>query len=353
MVDVEKQPFLSIIVPVYNAQEYLKKCVNSIQIQSWNDLEILLIDDGSTDQSPTICDRLALEDERIRVFHTPNAGCVHARKVGVRNSRGKYIGFVDSDDWLNPEMYNKLCSKIIETNADLAICDIIRYENDSNICEWTQFFKSGVYDKEKLKKIVYPQMLYTGNYYEFGFLPCVWNKVVRKEIVEQCLYKIDDNITMGEDLCWTLFALWNANKMVYLKNEYLYYYRDTSGSMVKQGYINQLERIIALITFLDKEIKANDIDNILTTQFYYYTIAMVSNTIIELYSKYCIKFQLQKTVIKKIRQMQNISDVINKKNELILPELEKCSLELVANPTIISKVIFIVKIIKNKLRKCS
>ena len=134
-----KQPLLTIIVPVYNILEYLPRCVHSITAQTYRNLEILLVDDGSTDGTGELCDRLAGEDSRIRVLHKENGGSSSARNLAIEQARGEYLGFVDSDDYIEPDMYERLYQGI-ET-YQVTVAQIGRDEIDAegnllpNICE--------------------------------------------------------------------------------------------------------------------------------------------------------------------------------------------------------------------------
>ena len=117
---------ISIIVPVYNVEPYLRKCLDSILAQTYRDLEILVVDDGSTDGSGAICDEYTGQDERIKVFHTENRGLSCARNLGLDEAQGEWIGFVDSDDWIEPGMYQTLLQKAEETGAEIVECGIYR-----------------------------------------------------------------------------------------------------------------------------------------------------------------------------------------------------------------------------------
>lgn len=135
---MRENPLITVIVPVYNILEYLPRCVHSITAQTYQNLEILLIDDGSTDGTGKLCDRLGEEDERIRVFHKTNGGSSSARNLGLRYAAGAYVGFVDSDDYIEPDMYERLLQAIIDYNVEAA--QIARDEIDAqgrrlpNIC---------------------------------------------------------------------------------------------------------------------------------------------------------------------------------------------------------------------------
>ena len=115
---------ISVIVPVYNVEPYLRKCLDSIVYQTYKNLEILVVDDGSTDECGRICDEYEEKDERIRVFHTENRGLSCARNLGLDEARGEWIGFVDSDDWIEPDMYEVLLKEALETGADVVDCGV-------------------------------------------------------------------------------------------------------------------------------------------------------------------------------------------------------------------------------------
>lgn len=119
---VKTLPLISVIVPVYNVEAYIEKCLQSICGQTYHNLEIILVDDGSTDASGTVCDKYAVRDSRIKVVHQPNGGLSVARNTGLEQATGEYLAFVDSDDWIESDMYEFLYRLLIENNADIAIC---------------------------------------------------------------------------------------------------------------------------------------------------------------------------------------------------------------------------------------
>ena len=117
-------PKISVIVPVYNVEKYLRKCIESILNQTFREFELILVDDGSTDSSGKICDEYALKDSRIKVIHKENGGASSARNAGLDVAKGEYIGFVDSDDWIEMDMYGELYRLIKENNTDISVCGI-------------------------------------------------------------------------------------------------------------------------------------------------------------------------------------------------------------------------------------
>lgn len=126
-----KKTTISVIVPVYNVEEYLEACVDSILSQTYKQLEIILVDDGSTDNSGIICDKLMTSDERIKVIHKKNGGLASARNAGLDICTGDYIGFVDSDDWIEKDMYEKLLDQCMTTNSDITCCGRILWFGES------------------------------------------------------------------------------------------------------------------------------------------------------------------------------------------------------------------------------
>ena len=122
MSDLLNNELISIIVPVYNMEKYLARCVDSIIAQTYDKIEIILVDDGSTDNSSSMCDHYARKDERIKVVHKLNGGLSDARNAGFAVATGSYIGYVDSDDWIEPDMYEKMYYACVENDAELAVC---------------------------------------------------------------------------------------------------------------------------------------------------------------------------------------------------------------------------------------
>lgn len=151
-------PKVSVIVPVYNAEKYLQECVDSILRQTLTDLELILVDDGSTDSSPAICDRYAEQDARVQVIHKPNGRAASARNAGLRAASGEYVAFVDSDDWISPEMYEKM----LETGADVTLCDYVRFQGKTETPFTQPNVNAGFYDKAQMREKIYPHLVMDG-----------------------------------------------------------------------------------------------------------------------------------------------------------------------------------------------
>lgn len=243
-------PLLSIIVPVYNVEKYITQCLDSIILQDFEDYEVVIIDDGSTDHSGIICDFYAQKSSKVIVIHQKNRGLVGARKAGLAQANGQYLGFVDPDDYISSSMYKKMCNEAEKTNADIVICDYISvYEKTKmEICEQT--IRGGSYNKKELIDEMYPTMLFNGKYYQFGCKPAVWNKIYRKEIILECEKEVIDCFRIGEDVASVYHCLLKASRVSYLKGYCGYFYRQNPESMTHQKNETDIYNIIRLLDFL-------------------------------------------------------------------------------------------------------
>ena len=234
---------ISIIVPIYGVEKYIKKCVDSILSQTYNEIEVILVDDGSPDRCPSICDEYAKKDSRVRVIHKKNGGLVSARQAGLKVARGDYIGFVDGDDWIEPNMYQEVATIIERFCPDMVVTEFYS-EFDTHIEISNQIFEDEFYIKERLNAEIYPRMLFNGKFYQFGINPNCWSKVFKKELLKKHLTQVDTQIKMGEDAAFTYPCMLDAKYICYI-NKPLYHYR-IIGSSMSRGYDGNLENIIML-----------------------------------------------------------------------------------------------------------
>ncbi len=225
-------PEISIIVPIYNIKTYLAPCIESIMRQTFSELEIILVDDGSTDGSGEICESYKRADARITVIHKENEGLVSARKTGLQAAKGKYIAYVDGDDWIETDMYERMYKRMIEEKVDVVMCG--RYEDTGSVSRKVfHGIPEGRYHKQALIQKVYPWMIVNGVFFEWGIFPGVWDKLFRRECLEPFQFEVDNRIVMGEDAVCTYPCLLNADS-IYIMQECLYHYRQTTTSMVKR-----------------------------------------------------------------------------------------------------------------------
>lgn len=226
----KKNPLISIIVPVYKVEKYINRCIDSIINQTYKNLEIILVDDGSPDSCGKICDEYAKIDNRIKVIHKKNGGLSDARNKGIENSTGEYIGFVDSDDYIDINMYESLEKVLVETDTDIVCCKHVRFSKNIEI------------DKDKFDKrvTIFNQDEYMKKFFKIGTQECVyyaWNKLYKKSVIETDQYPIG---LTSEDVVGTYKALLNSEKIVEINYPYYYYFYNensiTGGNFSKKDF---------------------------------------------------------------------------------------------------------------------
>jgi len=219
------EALVSIIIPVYNTKEYLEVCVNSVRNQTYKNIEIILIDDGSENETAQLCDEISKSDSRIKVHHQKNGGLSAARNKGITLSTGKYIMFVDSDDYIHSQMVQKLYEWLVSHNADVAVCDYERVKEFATEVpeKLLSASEEKIYENEEIL-----DRIYSAEYVKY--IVC-WNKLYKRELITDIQFPIN---RIHEDEFFTPRVLQKAQKAVWL-NEKLYYYVIREGSLSKSG----------------------------------------------------------------------------------------------------------------------
>lgn len=263
---------ISVIVPVYKVEKYLRQCLSSLAAQTLADMEIILVDDGSPDGCPEICDEYAAKDARMKVVHKENGGLLSARKAGFAASSGDYIGFVDGDDWVEPDTFENMYKVVCEYSPDMVLSDFLCDYGD-RVEASSQCFEDGFYDRARLEKELFPRMLFDGRFYSFGINPNCWSKLVKRELIEKNLLSVDENIRMGEDAAFIYPCLLDSQSVACIKTP-TYHYRITGQSM-STAYDEKLKDIILLPYKRLKE-KNADSNFDISAQLDYYLLYMVN-----------------------------------------------------------------------------
>lgn len=201
-------PKISIIIPIYNVENYLEKCIQSVLNQTYKDFELLLIDDGSTDNSVKICDDYAQKDNRIRVIHKTNGGVSTARNEGIRNARGEYLGFIDSDDYIEPNMYETLINNIEEYGCDISICGFKVFDEDTDTVERVQ-------DSGRLELLNQEQLVSKETDMPWSIRLDTINKLFRKKTIEGLYFRED--LKCAEDTLFLHEAIRKMNSGVFIE----------------------------------------------------------------------------------------------------------------------------------------
>ena len=245
---------LSIIVPVYNGGGYLEKCINNILQQNYNKFEIIIINDGSKDNTYEICERIKQLDGRIKVIHSPNMGVSEARNIGIANSNGKYLAFIDCDDHIEKDMYRSMISKLEEEDLDLVMCSYIsEYDNYSskNIFPWDDKILNINHIKDELIPRLISKIDKNG-YEQDLIMGSIWRAVFKKEILDKNNILFNKEIKYSEDLVFLIQYLFKCKK-IFTTNECYYFYNKKTNLQLSttQKYVPNLSYNL---NYVDNEI---------------------------------------------------------------------------------------------------
>ena len=247
----------SVIVPIYNVEKYLVKCLDSILAQTYHDYELILVDDGSTDNCPSICDAYAAKDNRIQVIHKPNGGLVSARNTGLFAAKGDYILYFDGDDWTNPDLLQFVHDRLEESPVKLDI--VLFAANDiyeDHTGETINDLPEGYYDKKRMEKEIYPYLLSdrrNGFHEGHVIFAHSWDKACRRELVLEH-YARDERIRMFTDVAYVYECILYAEN-IYVCNEHLYNYNKTNMSSITAGKRVYLrENFTILVSYLQERL---------------------------------------------------------------------------------------------------
>lgn len=310
----EKNPFISIIVPVYNVEKYLNQCVDSVLNQTFKNFELILVDDGSKDGSPNICDKYLKKDSRVIVIHQKNGGQVKARKAGLEIAKGEYLFFVDSDDWLEFDALEVACKSAVDNDADIVTFDGYFCYSNGRKLPVKQSVKSGVFDKQAMINEIYPQMIYSGRFFYFGIYAAMWNKIFRKSLLYPNMINVNPLLKIGEDGVTTFSSFLDAKRICVLNDAHLYDYRDNNFSITRSYCPNQFDNAKLLIqTLREVNLEKNVFD--LSEQIdYYYMYNVYSIFIEEFYYKFKKSFLSRIKYLKQIANEESVLEAVKKIN---------------------------------------
>lgn len=294
---------VSIIVPVFKVEKYIKRCLDSISCQTYENLEILVVDDGSPDKSLEICKECASIDPRIIIISKSNGGLASARNAALEIAKGRYIACVDSDDWIEPNMIETLVNNIENNECDLSVCDYFIEKNGKNSLRNTTDGKLLVLDSiQAMKYALLPK-------YFYGF---AWNKLYKRELIGTLRYF--EEFRKGEDSPFSCEYISRCNKVVYQKTP-LYHYRMDTTSITRSSFspwkLSVLDSYLWIIKMLKEKNYHNDIIKIQEARYANQMLSLASNIISTDYVKF---MEAYKDVVKKMKEYKKIyfkSDVID------------------------------------------
>lgn len=294
------KPKISIIIPVYNTEKYLKRCLNSLVRQTLKDIEVILINDGSLDNSSNICDEYAEKDSRFKVVHKENGGASKSRNIGLNMACGEYICFVDSDDYIDTNGFEEMYNIATEKNVDIVLSN--HFYGESNINN-VKFPKNVVVEKDEIKK-----MLVNSNT-DF-FLPFLWRNIF-KNTEEQQKIRFKTNLKYGEDSLYNLTSYLSANRMYCIDKAFYHYMQNDTSTMnsKKKKFLYYLNNLYKEKMKLYEEGNLNE----LKPDLYNYTIQHTLIILIDEASKYSNIFKLRQ-ILKEIRKSKMVEESFNNYN---------------------------------------
>ncbi|MDG1728586.1 MAG: glycosyltransferase family 2 protein [Algibacter sp.] len=265
---------ISVIVPIFRIEKYLPECIDSLLNQSFLNFELILVDDGSPDNCPKICDDYSKKDTRIKVIHKKNGGLLSARKAGLKAAKGKYISYVDGDDWVDKFYLDTLFKLAEANNSDLVETGRFR-EFDGKI-ETIKPKIAGIYNENEIKSSILPNAIYNGDFCEHDISTYVWNKLFKRALLNQVLFDVPNEIIMGEDAAIT-YSYLAISKSLVISRIPLYYYRQRHDSIVKSIENPKIEyyRLGLLMNFLKLKLSHVLSQENLSKQIKYYLYSQI------------------------------------------------------------------------------
>lgn len=252
-----KNTLISVIVAIYNVEQYLEKCILSIMNQTYSELQIILVNDGSTDTCAEICDRFQKVDQRIQVIHKKNGGLVNARKEGIRHAEGAYLSYIDGDDWIEADMLERLYSAACESGAEV-VCSGHYIDREGSRKAEYNLLAPGTYCLDEIRH----KILYNDSFYEFGITPYMCSKLFRTDILAKQQLLVDEMIAIGEDLAAGIPTMLSASK-IHITSYAGYHYVQRQSSITHKKDMREFERVVALLAHLKKILEKETDRNVL------------------------------------------------------------------------------------------
>ncbi len=265
---------ISVIVPIYNVDAYLFQCINSITNQTYKQLEIILVNDGSTDNSLEICESFRKQDQRIKVIAKSNGGLVSARKAGVNASSGDYLFYIDGDDWIDNDCLEQYYQYAKQHDVDIVIGDYKR-EFIGNFVKISNGVPCGLYDRKRMMNEIFPLMIYSGEFFHHGIRTYSWGKLYKRKIIKQLQNEIPNNITVGECAALLYPAIFNSSSL-FVTDYAGCNYRQRANSMLKStnSYPSELGRLASVFNYLSKALDLSDQNSNFLFQLQAYFVAI-------------------------------------------------------------------------------
>ena len=270
---------IGVVVTVFNLEQYIESCLKSILQQTYQGIELVVVDDGSTDSSGAICDRIAHSDRRIKVIHQEQQGPILARLHGVEHITAEYVTFVDGDDCLNEKLYQMIMDRQMLNGKDMVCFGIFRYHEENDVYRSACIFKEGIYQKTDIEKEISPQLFWNSENCTYGLDPSLCSKIFRKELLQKHLNNVSDlDIHYGEDIAVLYPLLLECNELI-IMDECYYYHRMRKRNVIPPYYQDEryFEKLYRLYHYLREKFLDCNYGDVLLRQldyFYMYSVKL-------------------------------------------------------------------------------
>ena len=236
------KPLISIIIPIYDVERFLDRCIQSVLKQTYTNIEIILVDDGSHDNCPQMCDKYALNDKRIKVIHKKNGGLSSARNAGLKIATGEWIGFVDSDDWIEPNTYEEAITAALENTVDVVQWNLIPFD-DTHEKQIQYLYESGIYKIKELNTMHW-------------ILNTAYTKLYAKYLFDEYQFQYPDGVSIIEDICVSYRVFCKISKLYFINKTFYHYYHRTDSILhtIKE---NEIDKAVFAMNELSDYLRQN------------------------------------------------------------------------------------------------
>lgn len=294
---------VSVIIAIYKVGEYLEQCIQSVIGQTYKDMEIILVDDGSPDNAPAICDYFAEQDERIKVIHKKNEGCVYARRDGLCLAQGKYALLIDGDDWMDEGFVEKLVTAAEKTGSDVVVDSFLESYEDKEIKNPGSAF-NGTFTGDELKKLK-EKYIYSGEYYTFGINPSFWNKLFITDKLKVFFMDAPQRVTLGEDFAVTAPYMAQASSITIIDSYSYYHYRQRPDSMANAYNSKLVTNVSNLINYLQQL----DFAEKYQRQLYYYFSWLIA-IVVKNQMRASGSWSERKQMLREVYTLPNVQEIV-------------------------------------------
>ncbi|WP_346878682.1 glycosyltransferase [Clostridium sp. UBA7791] len=252
---------LSVIVPVYNSEKFIADCIESVINQTYVNIEMIIVNDGSTDKSYDICKEYSSKYESIRFFSIENSGSAYARNYGLKQAKGDYVAFIDSDDWIELDMFEKLMLIGAPNKLDIVSCNLIHVKNNGKRYIEKSNNRGGIYNRNQIRKEIFPVLINSSSLSQQEWPMRMVTKIYNRDFLIMNNIGFENELRAAQDFVFSVTAMYHASSFYYLKDESLYYYRENFESRTHKHLHKAWDNYLSMNNYLKQLLeKSNEYD---------------------------------------------------------------------------------------------